>query len=814
MESIIATSFDRNYFQQGLNLIASLHRTSYLCFDVIKVYDIDFTLNQKKYLNDLEKVQVVPYPSWCEGIFEGFLSPKHRAYKSFVIKDMGEGLEEGSHVLWMDAGLTCFGDISEIFSLIEAHDFFIPDHDDKPSWPFYNINFTHTEAIKALNPSVGELLAVQLCSCLVGYKKNGKYQGLIDEAFELGKDPKIVLWPKIPSDDQKFKAELNERQVQYKKQLLGSNELQKQASVEDVTQLFDYYGHRTQSIYSILVYRYGAPYFSAMRYRRSNDISSSAAIRNWAESAKGTDSNSSCWNLEGVDNDVLIYHHRGVYNNLEGLRFKRPTEQVFILGNGPSLRDAPIEDIFKFDTLGMNAAYRYWDQVKLYPTYYCCMDTVVLESHKEEIKRLIDSAAELGIRRFFLRKLFLDWYPEYTEAWNITFLEDVIPSNRFFDLDKVTTGSYSLLFAWFLGYRKIDVLGVDLNYVEKVEGAALKEGRILEIEDDVVDNPNYFFDGYQVKGDKFNPPNPHPNLHVRAWHKVAQTLASFPLVVTNMNKHSKVQDFSFGNVRSAVKKYSELGYEFEEVAFRTESIVKEQQFWRARALDDISQSMNQDFLKIKHCLNEIEKKSRVFNEVEYLREFELEDSRLFVSGWNKVERINNKLCRWGKANSDLILHVTPPRQAYRCFQLHLVIESIFDIVMLENMKAVVGDQEQVHYVNTIGSVCYLSFLVPNINSQDVVEVKLRPGVSKKSNIKDHSFKVTHVFSGTRYTPIKRPFPFSHFDFVKYAKNNKDALLEVLTGSRFSLLSHYEESGGKELYVGKGFSVPGMKVDLT
>jgi len=692
MKRIIATSFDNNYFQQGINLIASLHRTSLLSFDHINVYDLNFSDDQRKYLNDLEKVNVVDYPDWCRDIFEGFLEPKNRAYKSFVIKDMGENLGADALVLWMDAGLSCFGDIDEIFKLIEEQEFFIPDHDDKPQWPFYNINFTHREAIKVMKPSGDELLGVQLCSCLVGYKTKGKYQHLIDEAFELGKQKDVVLWPKVPQAEEKFKAKLNAEQKSLKEKLLEQKNLRKHARVEDVLPLFDYYGHRTQSIYSILAHRYNAPFFSAKRYRRSNDISSAAAIRNWAETAKNTDGQSSFSNLEGMDEDVLIYHHRGVYNNLEGLRFKRPSEHVFIMGNGPSLKEVPLDEIFRFDTIGMNAAYRYWDTVNMYPTYYCCMDTVVLESHKEEVKRLIDKASMLGIRRFFLRRVFLDWYPEHEGAWNITFLEDIIPSNRFFDLDKVTTGSYSLLFAWYLGYRSIDILGVDLNYVEKVEGAALKEGRVLEIEDDSQENPNYFFDGYQVKGDKYNPPNPHPNLHVRAWHKAAQAIKDMPCNVTNLNPESRVKDFPFDTVANRLKQFGMLGAEFQQVAENTVSIAKETLCWRERTLTDFQCFLDPEKRKIDRILKKIEKKFLDYSKFEYLKEIKVDETECFARGWHNSERIKKKLCRWTHGSGDVTLIVPTPKLIRGGLEVILLVEAVFDDSQLELNQVTINNR--------------------------------------------------------------------------------------------------------------------------
>ncbi len=85
----------------------------------------------------------------------------------------------------------------------------------------------------------------------------------------------------------------------------------------------------------------------------------------------------------------ITYHHRGLYNNLSGIRLDKRSETLVLLGNGPSLREFDFAGLEGVDTLGMNAAYRYWDRINWYPTYYCCMDKVVIMSHDEEILRLI-----------------------------------------------------------------------------------------------------------------------------------------------------------------------------------------------------------------------------------------------------------------------------------------------------------------------------------------------------------------------------------------------------------------------------------------
>src|SRR5690606_38196112 len=121
-------------------------------------------------------------------------------------------------------------------------------------------------------------------------------------------------------------------------------------------------------------------------------------------------------------------------------------DTLVLLGNGPSLRDFDFARLAGADTIGMNAAYRYWDRINWYPTYYCCMDKVVIMSHDEEILRLIRERKTNGIRRFFLRKIFVDAHPEVRDNPAVVILENEKEFQPILRLKDITTGNFSALF--------------------------------------------------------------------------------------------------------------------------------------------------------------------------------------------------------------------------------------------------------------------------------------------------------------------------------------------------------------------------------
>lgn len=163
-----------------------------------------------------------------------------------------------------------------------------------------------------------------------------------------------------------------------------------------------------------------------------------------------------------LDGRVRMNHHGGSYQDYSGLRFQfRRGEGLFVLGNGPSLSEIDLNTLRGVDTLGMNAAYRHWASIGWYPRFYSCLDPVVLESHRHEIKELVERRQSLGIQCFFLRESLLRFYPELVTIAEIVWLErlqECFPALR---RGPITTGSHSAIFGLVLGYRRLYLLGVD-----------------------------------------------------------------------------------------------------------------------------------------------------------------------------------------------------------------------------------------------------------------------------------------------------------------------------------------------------------------
>lgn len=197
-------------------------------------------------------------------------------------------------------------------------------------------------------------------------------------------------------------------------------------------------------------------------------------------------------------------------------------KDILIIGNGPSAKQLSFEKVNNMDTLGMNAAYRYWKKINWYPTYYACLDDKVILSHAEEIYNLIIFSP---IKLFFLHDNIKDIYNNLENNNKIIFLSDVfnntnVVNNNLSEYDifrstYLTTGAFSIRFMILLGYKNIYTTGIDCNYVNIIDGSILIDKIKMTIKYKPDNNPNYFFNDYQLPGDIYNIPNPcnYNNIH-------------------------------------------------------------------------------------------------------------------------------------------------------------------------------------------------------------------------------------------------------------------------------------------------------------
>jgi len=247
--------------------------------------------------------------------------------------------------------------------------------------------------------------------------------------------------------------------------------------------------------------------------------------------------------------------------------FKK-SDVLIVVGNGPSLRDHYFDIIREknIDTFGLNSAYRYFEKMGWYPTYYGCFDYALTESHNEEWSKMILDK-DCPIEKYFLIErpsieaklphttcFFPDEIRNHPKFVERPHNQDGLGYPEFGTRhQKIScTGANAVRTGIELGYKKIILIGHDATYVQStdMDGADFVEGCRYEISKDLNENPNYFWKDYQRKGDLFhNPGDPVP-----PWRTLAQCLEKYApeVEVVNCSEGSRIDCFRFGKFEDEV----------------------------------------------------------------------------------------------------------------------------------------------------------------------------------------------------------------------------------------------------------------------
>lgn len=254
--------------------------------------------------------------------------------------------------------------------------------------------------------------------------------------------------------------------------------------------------------------------------------------------------------LIGPDEFTLMEESRAPQLKLLGTWKLRDRATALVLGNGPSLAEMDLPALDGLATFGLNAAYRFWETIDWRPSHYVCLDSVVGLSHKDAIAELIE---ENRISAFLLRENLIEELGDLAEDLRVTNFDQLARRDMMYSNFVVTTGAGAALWAAGLGYRRIILAGVDGAYTELVGGAKRNQGSELEIVT-AENNPNYFFQGYQLPGDRYQIPNPKPGLHLQSWRTADALISKFSDAhVYNGNPNSEVRIFPFVDLNQVLR---------------------------------------------------------------------------------------------------------------------------------------------------------------------------------------------------------------------------------------------------------------------
>jgi len=204
--------------------------------------------------------------------------------------------------------------------------------------------------------------------------------------------------------------------------------------------------------------------------------------------------------------------------------------EIYILGNGRSLKDFDFNFLVDKKWIGTCLGFRHWDKINMYPNHYVCVDKVVCNHHRYKILEMIE---QKKCESFLIcGSLFhSDIGDKLKEFKNVIPFQNLMLSdnNPFRYLVDYCTGTSASLYGYILGFQNIHLLGMDCQYVEFLPECIKLDDGTLKIIETPEDNPNYYFNEYQQKGDIYNPPNVQ-RVHKKSWFDLRNTFMLYNIL--------------------------------------------------------------------------------------------------------------------------------------------------------------------------------------------------------------------------------------------------------------------------------------------
>ena len=179
--------------------------------------------------------------------------------------------------------------------------------------------------------------------------------------------------------------------------------------------------------------------------------------------------------------------------SLEQFRDRHAGQTCVIIGNGPSLNDTPMELIRDEMTFGLNRLYLMFDKIGFRTTYHVVVNKYVVEQCAGDFQELASPLFTTVPNRAYL-----------PPAQDRFFLERVTGPRFSQDLTRgiwegATVTYVAMQVAYFMGFSKVVLIGVDHNFVSKGEPHKLVESK--------GGDANHFDPSYFGKGFKWQLPD-------------------------------------------------------------------------------------------------------------------------------------------------------------------------------------------------------------------------------------------------------------------------------------------------------------------
>ncbi len=195
---------------------------------------------------------------------------------------------------------------------------------------------------------------------------------------------------------------------------------------------------------------------SSSKYRRLS----------WYNTSGPTSKYGFCGKLRAL---IIVQEVNDIWHTIDVPKLKRlknihsDKDRCFIMGSGPSINLLDLGKLKNEMTFGVNACYLNFDKMGFIPTYYVVEDNLVAEDRADEINRL------RGMTKFFpIRLAYCLNRDEDTIFFN--HCPDITACRFSTDISQFTCGGSTVVFtclqiAYYMGFKKVYLIGMDHNYV-------------------------------------------------------------------------------------------------------------------------------------------------------------------------------------------------------------------------------------------------------------------------------------------------------------------------------------------------------------
>lgn len=176
--------------------------------------------------------------------------------------------------------------------------------------------------------------------------------------------------------------------------------------------------------------------------------------------------------------------------SLNQLKDKYAGKRLFLICNGPSIKDMDLSHLKDEYTMCLNRFYIYFDKIGFTPNFLVCVEELVLDQFSEDLNNL---STQTFVNWRFHERMDKCLYLKEGYSFNPFFQTDLSKPMHFGG----TVTFASLQLAYWMGFKEVIIIGMDHSFKEKGTPSTV-EVRNYEKDESHFD-PNYFPKGIKWK---------------------------------------------------------------------------------------------------------------------------------------------------------------------------------------------------------------------------------------------------------------------------------------------------------------------------